>query len=139
MRVVIQRVRKASVTIGEKIHASIEAGLLVLLGIEDSDTAEDLEWLCARISRLRIFNDENGVMNLSVMDTGGGVLVVSQFTLYAATKKGNRPSYIRAAGPAVAVPLYEAFLARLADVLGRPVGAGVFGAVMLVSLENDGP
>lgn len=139
MRVVIQRVRKASVTIDGRVHASIGGGLLVLLGIEDSDGSEDVEWLNGKVCQLRIFNDENGVMNRSVLDTGGDVLVVSQFTLHASTKKGNRPSYIRAAGHAVAIPLYEAFLARMTASLGKPVPAGIFGADMLVALENDGP
>ena len=139
MRVVIQRVRKASVTINGNIHSSIGPGLLVLLGIEDSDTTEDVAWLCGKICQLRIFNDEQGVMNRSVADINGEVLLVSQFTLHASTKKGNRPSYIRASKPPIAIPLYENFLTQLSNSLGKPVAAGVFGADMLVALENDGP
>jgi D-tyrosyl-tRNA(Tyr) deacylase len=139
MRSVIQRVSSASVTIGGIEHARIGAGLLVLLGIEEADTTEDLEWLSGKIVRLRVFNDDAGVMNRSVQETGGGILIVSQFTLHASTKKGNRPSYILAARPEVAVPLYEQFLRRLEADLGRPIQHGVFGADMRVSLVNDGP
>lgn len=139
MRAVIQRVREASVSIGGAVHSSIGAGLLVLLGIEDSDTTDDVAWLSGKICQLRIFNDENGVMNLSLRETGGELLVVSQFTLHASTKKGNRPSYIRASKPPVAIPLYESFLRQVAADSGTAVKAGVFGADMLVALQNDGP
>jgi len=139
MRAVIQRVSEASVTVAGQTRGAIRTGLLVLLGIEAADTAEDIEWLCGKIVRLRVFPDDAGVMNRSVQEAGGGVLVVSQFTLFASTKKGNRPSYIRAARPEVAIPLYEAFLCRLAADLGRPVQAGEFGADMQVALINDGP
>jgi D-tyrosyl-tRNA(Tyr) deacylase len=139
MRAVIQRVSEASVTIGGGVRGAIRAGLVVLLGIEDADTAEDIEWLSGKIVRLRVFNDAAGVMNLSVQETGGGILLISQFTLFASTKKGNRPSYIRAARPEVAVPLYEQFIARLTADLGRPVSTGEFGADMKVALVNDGP
>lgn len=139
MRVVIQRVRRASVTISGHVHASIGHGLLVLAGVEEADVVEDLEWLAGKIARLRIFADEAGQMNRSVTEAGGEVLVVSQFTLFAATKKGNRPSFIRAARPETAIPLYEQFLARLEAELLRPVGRGEFGADMQVELVNDGP
>lgn len=139
MRAVIQRVIKASVTIDEKIHSAINDGLLVLLGIEDADTAEDVEWLSGKIVNLRIFNDENGIMNVSVKDINGEVLVVSQFTLHASTKKGNRPSYIKASKPEFAIPMYEKFLTQLSNDLGKPVGSGIFGADMKVELLNDGP
>lgn len=139
MRTVTQRVRHASVTIDGKIHSEIQQGLLVFLGIEPSDTEEDIEWLIKKTVGLRIFDDAAGVMNLSVSDIEGEILVVSQFTLMASTKKGNRPSYIRAAGPEIAVPLYETFVRRLSDALGKPVGTGVFGADMKVELLNDGP
>ena len=139
MRAVIQRVSKASVTIDNKIHSQIGNGLLVLLGIEDADTAEDVEWLSGKIINLRIFNDENGVMNVSVKDSNGDILIVSQFTLHASTKKGNRPSYIKAGKPAIAIPMYEKFLRRLSNDLGKEVYAGVFGADMKVRLLNDGP
>ncbi len=139
MRVVIQRVRTASVTIGGKEKSAIGKGLLVLAGFEDSDTREDLAWTSAKICQLRIFNDDAGVMNLSVKDIGGEILVVSQFTLHASTKKGNRPSYIKASKPEVAIPLYKDFLRQVATDLGRPIGSGEFGADMLVALENDGP
>ena len=139
MRAVIQRVSKASVTIDNKIHAAIDNGLLVLLGIEDADTTEDLEWLSAKIVNLRIFNDENRVMNISVKDVNGDILVVSQFTLHASTKKGNRPSYIKASKPDVAIPLYEKFLQRLSNDLDKNIGSGIFGADMKVELINDGP
>lgn len=139
MRAVIQRVTSASVTIDRKIHSNIGDGLLVLLGIEDADTNEDIEWLSGKIVNLRIFNDENGVMNISVKDMNGEILVVSQFTLHASTKKGNRPSYIRASKPEIAIPLYEKFLAQLSNDLGKNVKAGIFGADMKVELLNDGP
>lgn len=139
MRAVIQRVTSASVTIDRKIHSNIGDGLLVLLGIEDADTNEDIEWLSGKIVNLRIFNDENGVMNISVKDMNGEILVVSQFTLHASTKKGNRPSYIRASKPEIAIPLYEKFLAQLSNDLGKNVKAGIFGANMKVELLNDGP
>lgn len=139
MRTVTQRVRHASVTIDGKIHSEIQQGLLVFLGIEPSDTEEDIEWLVKKTVGLRIFDDAAGVMNLSVSDIEGEILVVSQFTLMASTKKGNRPSYIRAAGPEIAVPLYETFVRRLSDALGKPVETGVFGADMKVELLNDGP
>lgn len=139
MRVVIQRVREASVEIDQAVHARISEGLLILVGIEDSDTAEDLDWLSTKIVNLRIFNDADGVMNISVKETGGDILVVSQFTLHASTKKGNRPSYLKASKPDVAVPLYEEFKKTLTIQLGKPVLSGVFGADMKVSLLNDGP
>jgi D-tyrosyl-tRNA(Tyr) deacylase len=139
MRAVIQRVTKASVTIDEKIHSAINGGLLVLLGIEDADTAEDVEWLSGKIVNLRIFNDDNGVMNISVKDINGDILVVSQFTLHASTKKGNRPSYIKASKPEFAIPIYEKLLLQLNHDLGKKVYAGVFAADMKVELLNDGP
>lgn len=139
MRVVIQRVSQASVVIEGQVHAAIGSGLLILLGIEDSDAPEDIDWLCRKIAALRIFNDAAGVMNLSVTDIGGELLVVSQFTLHASTKKGNRPSYLRASKPDVAVPLYEAFVEALRSISGLPVRTGIFGADMKVSLLNDGP
>jgi len=139
MRVVIQRVAQAGVTIDNKVRASIEKGLLVLVGITDGDGPEDIEWLSGKIVNLRIFDDAQGVMNLSVKETGGDILLVSQFTLHASTKKGNRPSYIRASRPETAIPLYEKMAARLEAELGKPIGTGVFGADMKVSLLNDGP
>ena len=139
MRAVIQRVEKASVVILEKEIAKIEQGLLVLLGIEIEDTKEDALWLASKIAALRIFSDEKGVMNKSITESGGEVIVVSQFTLHAKTKKGNRPSYIKAARPEQAVPLYEQFKEDLALVIGRQVQSGEFGAAMKVSLINDGP
>ena len=139
MRAVIQRVSEASVTIGGQVRAAIPHGLLVLLAVEEADTAEDLEWLSGKIARLRVFNDANGVMNRSAHEVGGEILVISQFTLFASTKKGNRPSYSRAARPEVAVPLYEAFVRKLGEDLGKPVHTGEFGADMRVSLTNDGP
>lgn len=139
MRAAIQRVSSASVTIGGQITAAIQQGLLILLGIEEADSAEDIEWLSGKIVRLRIFADVAGVMNRSVQEIAGELLVVSQFTLHASTKKGNRPSYIRAARPEIAIPLYEQFIARLAADLGKPVQTGQFGADMKVSLVNDGP
>ena len=151
MRAVIQRVKYASVTIDGKIQSSIKNGLLVLLGIEATDTNEDIEWLSAKVCNLRIFADEKGVMNLSVKEINGEVLIVSQFTLHASTKKGNRPSYIRAAKPEIAIPLYEKFIQQIKNDLGppnrtdsvfqrsKPVQTGIFGADMKVELLNDGP
>ena len=139
MRVVIQRVESASVEIDQQQVSAIGPGLLVLVGIEDADTEEDSAWLSTKIVQLRIFNDAEGVMNCSLKDIGGELLLVSQFTLHASTKKGNRPSYIRASKPPVAVPLYEKLIARLEAELGKPIGTGVFGADMKVSLVNDGP
>ena len=139
MRAVIQRVSEASVTIEGQVKSQIEKGLLILLGIEDADTQEDIEWLGNKINKLRIFNDENGVMNLSVQDIDGEFLVVSQFTLHASTKKGNRPSYLRASKPPVAIPLYEAFCKYLSFISGKEVQTGEFGADMTVRLLNDGP
>ena len=139
MRTVIQRVTKASVTVnGEKISA-IDGGLLILVGIENTDAQDDIDWLTNKIANLRIFNDEDGIMNKSLVDVNGDVIVVSQFTLHASTKKGNRPSYIKAARPDVAIPLYEAFIATLESKLGKKVGTGEFGADMKVELLNDGP
>lgn len=139
MRVVIQRVTEASVKISGKIKSEIGNGLLVLLGIEEADNAEDIEWLCGKIARLRIFGDFEGVMNLSLLESGGEVLLISQFTLHASTKKGNRPSYMKAAKPEVAIPLYEKFILQLEKETGREIHTGVFGADMKVSLVNDGP
>ena len=139
MRVVIQRVTNASVTVESKVVAEIQKGLLVFVGIEEADTQEDLDWLVTKITQLRIFNDENEVMNLSVQDIDGDVLVVSQFTLHAATKKGNRPSYIKAAKPDFAIPMYERFVKTLESKLGKKVPTGIFGADMKVLLLNDGP
>lgn len=139
MRVVVQRVTQASVRIGGTLKASVGRGLLILLGIEDADNEEDISWLVRKICQLRIFNDDSGVMNRSVVETGGDILVVSQFTLMASLKKGNRPSYIRASGPDKAIPLYEKFKTELAARLGKQVESGEFGADMKVSLVNDGP
>jgi D-tyrosyl-tRNA(Tyr) deacylase len=139
MRVIIQRVSEASVTIDGNVKSAIGRGLLVLAGFEAADVTEDLEWMVKKITQLRIFGDDQGLMNLSVQDVGGELLVVSQFTLHASTKKGNRPSFIQAARPETAIPLYESFLARLAVALGKPVGSGSFGADMKVALINDGP
>ena len=139
MRVVIQRVTNASVTVEAKVVSEIQKGLLVFVGIEEADTQEDLDWLVTKITQLRIFNDENEVMNLSVQDIDGDVLVVSQFTLHAATKKGNRPSYIKAAKPDFAIPMYERFVKALESKLGKKVPTGIFGADMKVLLLNDGP
>lgn len=139
MRAVIQRVTRASVTIEGKVNAEIGTGLLVLLGIEDADTPEDAEWLSSKIVNMRIFNDENGVMNVSVKDAGGDIILVSQFTLHASTKKGNRPSYSRASKHETAVPLYEKMIQLLTADLGKPIGTGVFAADMKVDLLNDGP
>lgn len=139
MRAVIQRVSSASVTIDGQVTAQIGLGLVVLLGIEHDDTAEDGAWLAGKIVQMRIFSDSEGKMNLSALDVSGDILVVSQFTLHASTKKGNRPSFLRAARPEVAIPLYESFIAQLEAGLGRPVQRGVFGADMKVALVNDGP
>ena len=139
MRIVVQRVTEASVTIDNKVVASIKTGLLVLLGIIDEDTKDDIEWLCRKIIGMRIFPDENGVMNKSIQDIDGNIIVVSQFTLHASTKKGNRPSYIKAAKPEVAIPLYEEFKRNLQLQLGKVIQSGEFGADMKVSLLNDGP
>ena len=139
MRIVIQRVKRASVTINGQLHSEIGEGLLVLVGITHADTPDDVKWLAQKTVNLRIFDDENGVMNRSIVDAGGNVLAVSQFTLHASTKKGNRPSYIHAAGHDLAVPLYEAYCAEVCKLLGREVKTGVFGAEMQVALVNDGP
>ena len=139
MRVVIQKVTQASVSIENQIVASIDKGLLVLVGIEDGDTNEDIAWLSSKIVNLRVFDDDNGVMNLSVKEVEGEVLIVSQFTLHASTKKGNRPSYIKAAHPEVAIPIYEAFIKQVESLLSKKVPTGQFGAMMQVSLCNDGP
>ncbi len=139
MIAVIQRVSRASVTIDGKVNASIGHGLLVLVGVEDADDAADIEWLSSKIVNLRIFNDIGGVMNLSVLDVAGDVVVVSQFTLHASTKKGNRPSYLKAAKPDTAIPLYEKFVTAISHALGREVQTGEFGADMKVELVNDGP
>ena len=139
MKVVLQRVTSASVTISEKIVAQIDSGLLVLVGIEDADTQEDIQWLCQKIVNLRIFGDENDVMNLSVKDIQGDIIVVSQFTLHANTKKGNRPSYIKASKPEIAIPLYENFVLQIELELGKKIQTGQFGADMKVALVNDGP
>ncbi len=139
MRVVIQRVSRASVTVDGKVTGKIGEGVLVLLGIEDADGEEDIRWLSAKIVNLRIFNDEAGVMNRSVIDVDGNILLVSQFTLHASTKKGNRPSYIRASKPDIAIPLYEKMIAQLQKDLGKNITTGIFGADMKVELLNDGP
>ncbi|WP_420458522.1 D-aminoacyl-tRNA deacylase [Neolewinella sp.] len=139
MRILIQRVTKASVAVEGDMIGQIGSGLLILLGIESEDGPEDIDYLCGKLTRLRIFSDEEGKMNRSVVDIDGGLLVVSQFTLYASTKKGNRPGFTRSAPPAVAVPLYERFVARLGEVAGRDVATGEFGADMQVALVNDGP
>jgi len=139
VRAVVQRVSEASVTINGQIRGAIETGLLLLLAVEEADTPEDIEWLSGKIVRLRIFSDDQGMMNRSVQEAGGDILLISQFTLFASTKKGNRPSYSRAARPEIAVPLYEAFTRKLSEELGKPVQTGEFGADMKVSLVNDGP
>jgi D-tyrosyl-tRNA(Tyr) deacylase len=139
MRVVIQRTTKASVTIDQKITGSIGAGLVILLGIEAADTEEDIHWLVRKTSNLRIFDDSEGVMNKSILDTGGDILLISQFTLHASTKKGNRPSYTLAAHPDYAIPLYEKFIKQMELALGKPIETGEFGAMMQVELINDGP
>ena len=139
MRIVIQRVKSASVAIGGEIHSSIGEGMMVLVGVREGDTMDDMRWLAAKTVNLRIFDDDQGVMNRSILDVGGEVLAVSQFTLNASTKKGNRPSYIHAAGHDLAVPLYEAYCDEVAQLTGKPTQHGVFGAEMQVSLVNDGP
>ena len=139
MKAVIQRVSEASVTIDRKIKSRIEKGLLVLLGIEETDTPEDIEWLSGKITRLRIFGDETGAMNLSLADVNGDLLLISQFTLHANTKKGNRPSFLKAAKPLTAIPLYKQFIAQIEKDLKKPIQTGEFGADMKVSLLNDGP
>ncbi len=139
MKVVIQRVLNANVTVEGKIHSAINNGLLVLLGIEDADTDEDIEWLSSKIVNLRIFNDVNGIMNVSVKEMNGDILVVSQFTLHASTKKGNRPSYIKASKPGFAIPMYEKFVKQLSNDLGKKIFTGIFGTDMKVALLNDGP
>lgn len=139
MRIVIQRVTEASVTVNEQITGAIETGLLVLMGIEDADTEEDIQWLSNKIVNLRIFNDENGVMNLGIKEVNGDVLLVSQFTLHASTKKGNRPSYIKASKPETAIPMYEKMIKQLETDLGKKIQTGIFGADMKVRLLNDGP
>ncbi|WP_034889841.1 D-aminoacyl-tRNA deacylase [Gillisia sp. Hel_I_29] len=139
MKVILQRVTQASVSIENKVKASIDQGLLILLGIENEDTSEDISWLCNKILKMRIFNDENEVMNLSLDDIQGEILLISQFTLHASTKKGNRPSYIKAAKPDVAIPLYKKFIQEMQSLLGKEISTGTFGADMKVSLLNDGP
>lgn len=139
MRAVIQRVLQASVTIDEKTKSAIEQGYVVLLGCENADTEEDIQWLAKKIALLRVFDDENGVMNKSILDVGGDIIVVSQFTLWASYKKGNRPSYLRAGNHDVTIPLYERFVKVLSEQLGKPVQTGEFGAYMKVALVNDGP
>ena len=139
MRVLIQRVKRASVTIEETLKSQIGEGMLILVGIEEEDTEEDISWLVKKCTNLRIFDDEQGVMNRSILETGGEVLAVSQFTLMASTKKGNRPSYIRAAKPEISIPLYESFCQAMETALNKPIGTGVFGADMQVELINDGP
>jgi len=139
MKAVLQRVSEASVTIEGNKVAAIQAGLLILIGIEDADGQEDIAWLTQKIAKLRIFNDDGGVMNVSIQDAGGDIIVVSQFTLHAATKKGNRPSYIKAARPEVAIPLYEAFITQMEHETGKKIQTGRFGADMKVALANDGP
>ncbi|MDT0621147.1 D-aminoacyl-tRNA deacylase [Croceitalea vernalis] len=139
MRAVIQRVSRASVTVKENVISQIETGLLVLLGIEDEDSQEDITWLSRKIANLRIFNDSEGIMNQSILEANGDAIVVSQFTLHAAVKKGNRPSYMKASKPDIAIPLYESFIGQLKTDLGKNVGTGIFGADMKVDLLNDGP
>lgn len=139
MRVVIQRVTQASVTINERVKSEIKRGLLLFVGIENSDGADDIEWLCKKVINLRIFDDNEGIMNRSVLDIKGDILVISQFTLHASTKKGNRPSYIKAAKGEISQPLYELFCKRLSEELGKQIGTGEFGADMKVKLLNDGP
>ncbi len=139
MRIVIQRVKHASVTIDGEVHSHIESGFLILLGVCEEDTSEDIDWLVRKVLALRVFDDEEGVMNRSIMDVGGEALVVSQFTLYASYKKGNRPSWLRAARHEISVPLYEEFCRKMSDGMGKKVGTGIFGADMKVELVNDGP
>ena len=139
MRVVIQRVSRAAVKVNDMLVSSIGTGLMVLVGFESSDTAEDLDWISTKLTSLRIFNNEQDVMNLSVKEINGEILLVSQFTLHASTKKGNRPSYIKAAPPDIAIPLYESFIQKVTAQLGREIGTGIFGAMMKVELANEGP
>lgn len=139
MRVIIQRTKRASVSIENEIKSEINQGILILIGIEDSDNEEDINWLCKKIINLRIFDDQEGVMNLSIKDVGGDILAVSQFTLHASTRKGNRPSYIRASKPEIAIPMYEKFCQKLEEALEKPIQTGTFGADMQVALINDGP
>jgi D-aminoacyl-tRNA deacylase len=139
MRAVIQRVTRASVSINNSTRSAIRAGLLVLAGFEETDNETDIEWLCNKIVNLRIFDDSNHVMNRSILDAGGEILAISQFTLHAKTKKGNRPSYMKAARPEIAKPLYDSFVVRLSELIGKEVGTGEFGAMMMVELVNDGP
>jgi D-aminoacyl-tRNA deacylase len=139
MRAIIQRVQRASVRTDKGVLSEINTGLMVFVGIEEADSQEDIEWLSSKIVQLRIFNDSNGVMNLSILETGGDIIVVSQFTLHAKIRKGNRPSYIRAAQPDIAIPLYNKFVLRLSELLGKPAGTGEFGAMMMVEIHNDGP
>jgi D-aminoacyl-tRNA deacylase len=139
MKAVIQRVTRASVSVNKEMRSEIGNGLLVLAGFEETDNETDIDWLCNKIVNLRIFDDSNNVMNKSVLETGGDILAISQFTLHAKTKKGNRPSYIKAARPEIARPLYESFAIRLSELLGKEVGTGKFGAMMMVELVNDGP
>jgi len=139
MRAIIQRVSKASVTINSEIKSKIDTGLLILVGIEETDSVEDIEWISGKIARLRIFNDDNGAMNLSVKDVNGNIIVVSQFTLHASTKKGNRPSFLNAAKPEIAIPLYNQFIKQLEASFGKEIQTGEFGADMKVELINDGP
>lgn len=139
MRILLQRVSRASVAIDGKSVSEIGPGMLLLVGVEDADGEEDIEWLAGKVSRLRVFDDDAGVMNLDVVQSGGAIMAVSQFTLHASTRKGNRPSYIRSARPEISEPLYEKFVRRLSEVAGREVATGVFGADMQVSLVNDGP
>ena len=139
MRLVIQRVKEASVTVNKEFISKVQKGLLILIGIEDNDADEDIDWLANKVVNLRIFDDENGVMNRSVIDTDGEILIVSQFTLHAMTAKGNRPSYIRASKPDFAIPMYEKFCTKVTELLGKQVGTGEFGADMKVELLNDGP
>ena len=139
MKIVTQRVSQASVEINQQIKSKISIGLLILLGIEHDDTIEDIDWLCGKIARLRIFGDKSNVMNLSIMDVNGEILLISQFTLHANTKKGNRPSFVKAARPKIAVPIYNQFITQLERELGKPIQTGEFGADMKVALINDGP
>jgi len=139
MRAVIQRVKRASVTISNVLKSEIETGLLVLVGIEEEDGIDDVEWLANKIIQLRIFNDQNGIMNLPVLETGGSIMIISQFTLHAKTRKGNRPSYIKAARPEKAIPLYNNFVRKVSELTGKETATGEFGAMMDISLVNDGP
>lgn len=139
MRILIQRVTRASVTIAGRVSGAIDRGYLIFVGIEEADGSEDADWLSAKVAAMRLFSDDAGKMNRSLADTGGGILVVSQFTLHASTRKGNRPSFVRAARPETAIPLYHRFIERLADATGKPIQTGEFGAMMQVELVNDGP